>query len=199
MKNVFKGFGVALSIFLYFCLLSRMDFIVHRDLYHYGLQFSYEWANEYWITYFTTYAYFSMVIGFIYWLASNRTKKDLRVSMGLAATVSLLQIGGLADIIFFSLWAGGLPPDNVVWWWTPWYQIFGVWTSSMQIFLMAFTSLIVAFIWIKTLVFRISLLNKQLQKILKKALEKQSMFRFNFCYFWRRECDSSTNLSVRND
>ena len=149
MKPVYKGLGVALSILLYFCLLSRLDFIVHQDLYRYGLQFSYEWANDYWITYFASYAYFSIVLGFIYWLASNRTRNDLKVSVGLAATVILLQIGGLADIIFFSLWAGGLPPDSVTWWWMPWYQIFGVWTSSMQIVLMAFMSLIVASMWIK--------------------------------------------------
>ena len=153
MRPVLKGVGVALSIFLYFCLLSRIDFIVHGDLYHYGLQFSYEWANEYWITYFASYAYFSIVIGFVYWLASNRTRKNLRVSIGLTTTVNLLLIGGLADIIFFSLWAGGLPPDNFMWWWVPWYQIFGVWTSSMQINLMAFISLIVASMWIKIMSF----------------------------------------------
>jgi hypothetical protein len=153
MRPAFKCLGVALSIFLYFCLLSRIDFIVHGDLYHYGLRFSYEWANEYWITYFAAYAYFSIVIGFIYWLASNRTKKDLRISIGLAATVNLLLIGGLADIIFFSLWAKGLPPDNVVWWWTPWHRILGVWTSSMQIALMVLMSLAVVFMWVRILSF----------------------------------------------
>ena len=153
MRPVLKGLGVTLSIFLYFCLLSRIDFIVHGDLYRYGLQFSYEWANQYWITYFATYAYFSSVMGFIYWLASNRTRKDLKVSIGLVATVNLLQMGGLADILFFSLWAGGLPPDNVAWWWTPWFQIFGVWTSSMQIFLMTLMSLVVVFMWVRILSF----------------------------------------------
>ena len=153
MRTFLKGFGVALSIFVYFCLLSRIDFIVHRDLYRYGLQFSYEWANEYWITYFASYAYFSMVIGFIYWLASNRTRNDLKISVGLIATVTLLQIGGLADIIFFSLWAKGLPPDSVMWWWMPWYQIFGVWTSSIQIAFMMLMSLAVMIMWIKILGF----------------------------------------------
>ena len=33
-----------LSIFLF----SRLDYIVHFDLYSYGLQFSYEWAVQYW-------------------------------------------------------------------------------------------------------------------------------------------------------
>jgi len=153
MRSIIKGLGVTLSILLYFCLLSRIDFIVHGDLYHYGLQFSYEWANKYWITYFAIYAYFSTAMGFIYLLASNRTKKDLKISIGLVATVNLLQIGGLADILFFILWAGGLPPDNVAWWWTPWFQIFGVWTTSMQIALMALTFLAVVFMWIRILDF----------------------------------------------
>lgn len=172
MRSAVKGFGVTLSIFLYFCLLSRIDFIVHGDLYHYGLEFSYDWANEYWITYFAAYAYFSIVIGFIYWLASNRTRKDLRVSIGLAATASLLQIGGLADIMFFSLWAGGLPPDNVVWWWTPWYKIFGVWTSPMQIVLMALMSLVVVFMWIRILGFPNFIAEQAVVKNFEKSLRE---------------------------
>lgn len=172
MRPVLKGVGVTLSIFLYFCLLSRIDFIVHGDLYHYGLQFSYEWANEYWITYFTSYAYFSIVIGFVYWLASNRTRKDLKVSVGLIATVNLLLIGGLADIMFFSLWAGGLPPDNFMWWWVPWYQIFGVWTSSMQINLMAFISLIVASMWIKIMSFSNFFVEQTVIRNVQKSLRE---------------------------
>ena len=172
MRPVLKGVGVTLSIFLYFCLLSRIDFIVHGDLYHYGLQFSYEWANEYWITYFTSYAYFSIVIGFVYWLASNRTRKNLKVSIGLTTTVNLLIIGGLADIMFFSLWAGGLPPDNFMWWWVPWYQIFGVWTSSMQINLMAFISLIVASMWIKIMSFSNFFVEQTVIRNVQKSLRE---------------------------
>jgi hypothetical protein len=169
MKPVHKGIGVALSIFLYFCLLSRIDFIVHRHLYNYGLQFSYEWANEYWITYFASYAYFSIVIGVIYWLASNRTRNDLKVSAGLATTVNLLQIGGLADIIFFSLWAGGLPPDSTIWWWVPWYQIFGVWTSSMQIALMTLMSLVTVFMWIRLMNFSNFIAGQSVLKTVEKT------------------------------
>ena len=172
MRPAFKCLGVVLSIFVYFCLMSRIDFIVHQDLYNYGLQFSYEWANEYWIAYFASYAYFSIVIGFIYWLASNRTRKDLKVSLGLIATVNLLLIGGLADIIFFSLWAGGLPPDSVMWWWVPWYQIFGVWTSSMQIILMTFISLIVASMWLKMLSFSNFFFEQTVIKNLEKSLRE---------------------------
>jgi len=172
MRPALKGLGMALSIFLYFCLLSRIDFIVHGDLYHYGLEFSYEWANEYWITYFAAYAYFSVVIGFIYWSASNRTRKDLEISIGLTTTVNLLLIGGLADITFFSLWAGGLPPDNVMWWWVPWCKIFGVWTSSMQMVLMALMSLIVVFMWIRILSFSNFISEQAVVKNFEKSLRE---------------------------
>lgn len=30
-------------------LLGMIDNIVHQDLYHYGLRFSYDWANGYWL------------------------------------------------------------------------------------------------------------------------------------------------------
>ena len=176
MKSIHKGFGVALSIFLYFCLLSRLDFIVHRDLYHYGLQFSYEWANEYWIIYFTSYVYFSIVLGLIYWLASNRTRNDLKVSLGLFITVNLLHLGGLADMIFFGLWAGGLPPDSVMWWWMPWYQIFGVWTSSMQIVLMAIMSLIVVSMWTKILSFPNFFVKQTVMKNVEKSFRETIMY-----------------------
>lgn len=39
----------AASLFSMVCML-RIDQIVHRDLYSYGLQFSYEWATPYWNT-----------------------------------------------------------------------------------------------------------------------------------------------------
>jgi len=172
MRPIFKGVGVTLSIFLYFCLLSRIDFIVHRDLYHYGLRFSYEWANGYWITYFAAYAYFSIVIGFVYWLASNRTRNDLKISLGLIATVNLLLIGGLADIMFFSLWAGGLPPDSFMWWWLPWYQIFGVWTSSMQIALMALMSLVTVLMWIRIMSFSNFIAGQEVLKTVEKSLRE---------------------------
>ena len=39
--------GTVTSIFSAL-LLTRLDYIVHNDLYRYGLQFSYEWALQYW-------------------------------------------------------------------------------------------------------------------------------------------------------
>jgi hypothetical protein len=133
MSGASKGFAVAIAIFSFFCLMSRMDFIVHGILYRYGLQFSYEWANEYWAIYVFSFTFFSVVMGLMYWLGSDRTLKDLKISLGLFATVNILMIGGLQDLMFFTFWTNGLPPDNVVWWWSPFSQFFGTWNSSMQI------------------------------------------------------------------
>lgn len=139
---------MALSVLSFFCLMSRIDFIVHRTLYHYGLKFSYEWANEYWITYTATFILFSVVMGLMYWLSSNKTAKDLKISFGLIVTINLLMIGGLQDVMFYVLWAGGLPPNNVTWWWVPWARLFGIWNSLTQVILTVFASSITAFLWI---------------------------------------------------
>ncbi len=147
MPNTLKGFAVAVSIFSFFCLMSRIDFIVNNILYGYGLQFSYVWANEYWTTYTCTFIAFSLAIGLVFWLSSGKTIRDLEISIGLIATVNLLMIGGLADIMFYIFWSGGLPPNGVNWWWISWSHVFGIWTSSMQIHLFIMVLSIVLVLW----------------------------------------------------
>jgi hypothetical protein len=44
---VLLSMGTALTVFS-FCLFYGIDYIVHTDLYSYGLQFSYNWAENYW-------------------------------------------------------------------------------------------------------------------------------------------------------
>ncbi|MCK4482489.1 hypothetical protein KAU55_04635 [Candidatus Bathyarchaeota archaeon] len=149
MSNALKGLAIALSILSFFCLMSRIDFIVHETLYHYGLQFSYKWANEYWEAYTATFIAFSVIIGIVYWFGSNKTVKDLRISLGLVVTVNILMIGGLQDIMFYVFWNGGLPPNDVIWWWVPWSHLLGMWNSSMQIVFTAFTLLVTVFLWTK--------------------------------------------------
>jgi len=149
MSNISKGFAAVLSIFSFFCLMSKLDSIVHGTLYHYGLRFSFEWANEYWVTYTAIFIAFSLIIGLFYWLGSNRTVDDLKISIALVATVNILMMGGLADIIFFIFWGGGLPPNDITWWWVPWNSLFGVWNSSMQIIFVIAALSITTFLWIR--------------------------------------------------
>jgi len=138
-------------VFLFFSLMSRIDFIVHTTLYNYGLHFSYEWAYEYWIVYCTIFFTFSFLTGFMYWLGSNKNDQDRKVSIALTTSMSLLFVGGTADIMVFVLWVGRLPPESVIWWWVPWYRIFGVWTTSMQLAFAALSFLIIALLWVRTI------------------------------------------------
>ncbi len=140
-------------ILLFFTLMSRIDYIVHATLYEYGLQFSYDWANSYWFTYNTLFVLFAVMAGVTYWFASNRTYRALKLSLALFGTILFLAIGGLQDILYFTLWGGGLPPTSVVWWWVPWANILGTWNSLMQIsftIIMSITSILTYSIAAKT-------------------------------------------------
>ncbi len=148
MRNTSKGITIGLIIVSFFLLMSKMDFIVHRTLYNHGLVFSYEWALEYWAIYVSIFVAFSVMISSIYWLGSNKSSKDLEFSIGTFASVNLLMIGGLQDIMFFIFWADGLPLTGVTWWWSPWVYVFGTWNTTMQIALALASTCVVIVLWV---------------------------------------------------
>ena len=131
-----KAFALVFFIFLFFLFMSRIDFIVNSVLYNYGLVFSYNWANTYWLTYNFTFVVFSAMAAFVYWLGSRKTSCDKKVVVALLVTINLLALGGLQDILYFVFWAGGLPVNSVVWWWSQWKGIFGTWNTLLQLELM---------------------------------------------------------------
>jgi len=122
--------------------MSRVDFIVHSTLYDYGLEFSYAWANDYWLTYNALFVVFAVMAAVSYWLSSAKTRRDLKLSAALFGAIVFLALGGLQDIFFFLLWEGALPSVGTVWWWAPWANMVGTWNSQMQICLTATTVLI---------------------------------------------------------
>lgn len=124
---------LALVISLFFSLMARIDFFINATLYDYGLIFSYDWAIPYWNSYYATFVVFSFILSFIYWFGSRKADHDKKVSIALFATINLLAIGGLQDVLYFTFWAGGLPPNNVVWWWSQWIGVFRTWNSLMQV------------------------------------------------------------------
>jgi len=124
-----------------------MDFIVHETLYDYGLIFSYEWALDYWVTYWSIFIAFSVIVALVYWLGSRKTVGDLKFAAVLCASVNLLMLGGLQDILFFVLWGNGMPNTGIVWWWSPWIYIFGTWNSNMQLALSFITVILTTFCW----------------------------------------------------
>ena len=113
--------------------MSRIDFIINSVLYNYDLEFSYNWANEYWLTYGFTFIVFSGMASYVYWLGSRKTAHDKKVVVALLVTINLLALCGLQDILYFSIWAGGLPVNSIVWWWSLWKNIFGTWNSLLQL------------------------------------------------------------------
>ncbi|MEM0120844.1 MAG: hypothetical protein QW688_05325 [Thermoprotei archaeon] len=142
---------MSLLVFLFFVLMSGLDFVVHRVLYGYGLMFDYDWAVFYWSIYASVFFAFGVIVGFVYWLGSNRSFVDVKVSFGLFLTVCLLFLGGLADVLWFAIWGGGLPGDDVVWWWTLWYRFLGFWNSFAQLALLFGVFVVVVLFWFSVL------------------------------------------------
>ena len=133
-----KGTVLAALIVLFFVLMARIDYVVNSRLYDFGLVFSYDWANMYWLAFQGIFWVFSAMVAFIYWFGSRKTFCDKKVTAALFISINVLALGGLQDILYFVLWDGGLPANNVVWWWVPWAGVFGTWNSLMQV---AFTVL----------------------------------------------------------
>jgi hypothetical protein len=142
-----KGFVLCFLIFLFFVFMSGLDFVVHGVLYGYGLRFSFDWAFLYWNVYACVFFAFGLAMSFVYWLGSGRSWRDLKVSFGLFLSVCLLFFGGLADVLWFMFWGAGLPSDNVVWWWMPWYRVFGFWNSFAQLVLLFCTFGVLFLFW----------------------------------------------------
>jgi len=147
MPRALKGAALIILILSFFCLMSRIDYIVHGVLYDYGLNFSYDWAVDYWLTYNLTFLAFSIIVSFSYWFGSNKSAKNLKFAIALSLTINALAVGGLQDILFFVLWAGGLPPNNVIWWWAPWKYMLGTWTSLTQIGFTVLMTVSTMFVW----------------------------------------------------
>jgi hypothetical protein len=137
-----------LLIFMFFVLMSRIDYTINDALYDYGLKFSYGWAKGYWLAYNSVFLVFSSAVAAAYYLGSNKTRSELKVAVALFVTVGLLALGGLEDVLFFVLWGGGLPSVNVVWWWSPWIGIAGTWNSLIQGFLMVLTAFLSVLTWL---------------------------------------------------
>jgi hypothetical protein len=72
----------------------------------------------------------------------------VKVGLGLFLSVCLLFFGGLADVFWFVFWGGGLPSNDVVWWWSPWYRIFGCWNSFAQLTLLFGVFVVVVLFWV---------------------------------------------------
>jgi len=143
-----KGFALCFLVFLFFVVMSCLDFVIHRVLYDYGLQFSYGWVVLYWWVFGGVFLVFSVIIGFVYWLGSGKSQREFRIGFGLFLSLCLFFFGGLVDVLWFVFWDGGLPGNDVVWWWMPWASVFGFWNSTAQFSLLTVVFVVIMLFWI---------------------------------------------------
>lgn len=149
LKRVYALLFVFLTV-LFFALMSKIDFIVHSTLYSYGLKFSYDWANTYWLTYSLVYSAFGLTMAFCYYAGSSKQFQNKKVAFAIFCSINVLAICGLQDLLFFLLWAGSLPSGALVWWWSMWTYVFGTWNSQMQLALTGLGFVLIAATWLLT-------------------------------------------------
>jgi hypothetical protein len=102
-------------------ILTKLDFLVNKTLYEYGLQFSHEWYQEYALQYALSY---QLILLLLYlW---TRDWKLIAVLEGFVLSAG-------QDLIFFIVWNGGFPKSQ--WTWMIFHEIFGFWNTATQVLL----------------------------------------------------------------
>jgi len=130
-----RDFFAVLLFFFGVLLFTRVDFFVNASLYNYGLQFSENWYSEYLILYGLCYQLLILSL-----LVYTRSLK-------LFVFMEVFVLTSTQDLVFFGLWQGAFP--RIEWSWTPFYRIFGTWTTTHQILLSFSANLLssLAIIW----------------------------------------------------
>jgi len=115
-----KRIPIALFLFLAFVLVyTRMDFLIHSELYAYGLQFNQKWFGTNQIIYFFM---FQLAIVVCTYIAQNWKFLIFTEAFVLSAT---------QDLIFFTWNSFNYPVGD--WTWMPFYSWFGAWTTVHQL------------------------------------------------------------------
>ncbi len=112
-----------LSIFLFsffVLVLTGIDYIIHADLYNFGLQFSLAWANPYWVLYFSTFQFVSLSCALI-----ARSWRLLLVYEMFSLCVG-------QDLVFYLVWNHSVFYSGE-WSWMLLYHVFGTWQTIHQI------------------------------------------------------------------
>ena len=93
------------SDFLYLFFFARLDYLIHTDLYRYGLQFSYAWASAYWSysTWMTSLQIAAIIVVAISIILVIIDSKSLttRFRSSYSALLTLAVVLDLSDIFLF--------------------------------------------------------------------------------------------------
>ena len=105
-------------------LLTKLDFIINSTFYSYGLKFSMDWYWQYSVVYFILLQCFA-VGSFLF-----ARRRELLI------LAEAFVLSGTQDLVYFGVWNGGVFPHGQ-WNWTPYYWLFGSWTTAHQVALSA--------------------------------------------------------------
>ncbi len=132
-------------IFIFYLVLTKIDLIVHYDLYRYGLIFSTEWALPYW--YCLTFSFWALAALSVasYWLESRNKNKYLVILI--VITILIPYHFGFEDVLWFA-WRGEFPAENVVWTWYKLNDFFPPWTTSKHLIYWAIGTTILGACWV---------------------------------------------------
>ena len=111
----------ALLFFLTVLLLTRLDFLVNKSLYAFGLRYDEGWYVEYSLLYALLYQAVIVMLALY--------TKSLRF----VAFTEVFVLTSSQDLVYFGLWQGGFP--GIQWAWTPFFHLFGTWTTANQLML----------------------------------------------------------------
>lgn len=107
--RVVLAFWFASSLIIVF-LLGRIDWIMHHELYSFGLQFSYLWANPYWLSLSSIYiclaipSFLSAVLlGFDVWKRTGGHKRSVRTEANRSSNTAARQIGESRQVSILQL------------------------------------------------------------------------------------------------
>ncbi len=126
-RTVIVWVAIILSLYL---VLTKIDLIVHYDLYQYGLKFDLNWAQPYWNCLTACFWGLAALSVSSYWLESRSKNKYLCILIVL--TILLPFYFGFEDDLWF-LWRGQFPEETVEWTWYWLNAYFQPWTTSKHI------------------------------------------------------------------
>lgn len=123
-----------LSFFIFIIavlLITRLDYLVNSDLYHYKLEFNLSWYIPYLINIFLLYQMILILLLSFF--------KDFKI----IAVLETFVLSSGQDIIYFLVWNHGVFPEGD-WTWTCQYYLLGTWTTLMQIVFTIISTLLVS-------------------------------------------------------
>jgi hypothetical protein len=140
-RNLFIWFAI---IFAFYLILTKIDLIVHYDLYQYGLHFDKRWADPYWDCLTASFVGLAALSVSSYWLESRSKNKYLCILIVL--TILIPYTFGFEDVLWFS-WRGQFPAQSVVWEWYWLNAYFPPWTTQKHIIYSIFGLGLLAACW----------------------------------------------------